>query len=907
MSQQSTNSQNTPVSSPRRDHHLEVDIDRRGANAVESIDPSSGAKRPSSVTGIPRSALRPARVNFHLSDTTSTDEARAPKRPQSLPTIEIPELAEPSDSSPDPEWSERTSAAAQKARNAADRLYSDLSRNNSLEDLSNTTTKELLSHSPGLLTPPPAAAKTSYFPWTTTKKQQPQRQSPKPHSSPPLRPIDLNSVKLDDIPLTSAKGGSRPYDINEDTDEETDVEDLKPLERVPNSQHIKEARRLVRTLTGRHHYHSLDNNRDGTRTPAADKHLHDLEYVPAPDQYKPGILGAILTSRLHEVQRTGEKKKDFYKDHDTHGQTGSDQSRQADHSGRSLSYDSSAGSSGRATPSRKKRWYDKDVEDRASAIGSLLAQSGLAQAMPGAPGGSIPGTPRSAGLRPNFSRSRSSDMISSAVDIIKSGASSIRGSGRARRSPPDDTDVIYQVADIIARREYLKKLCRMFMRYGAPTHRIEEYLRTSARALYVNANFMYMPGAVLCTFVDDATYSTNVELIREAPGLDFGRLKDVFDVYKCVIHNKYTAEEAGDELEAIEKSRNRYTTLLRIFIFGLAAVCVGPFAFSARPIDFGPIFCLGCVLGILQLVVVPRSEQFSHVFEVTAAVLTAFIARGLGSIEHNGEPIFCFSAMAQSSIALILPGYIVLNAALELQSRNMVSGSVRMVYAIIYTLFLGFGLLVGTVLYGLVDRNATTIVTCGAVPYWAPSATDPSIIFVKFIWVPLFACCLALINQARLKQLPAMAVVAICGYQANYWVSIRLASNLQVANAIGAFVIGCVSHLYSRLFHGLAAAAMLPAIFVQVPSGLAASGSLVAGINSSQLISNSNSSAVAIINNGTQGFLNAQDDPNSVYGGTIFNVGYGMVQVAIGISVGLYLSALLVYPYGKRKSGLFSF
>ena len=68
-----------------------------------------------------------------------------------------------------------------------------------------------------------------------------------------------------------------------------------------------------------------------------------------------------------------------------------------------------------------------------------------------------------------------------------------------------------------------------------------------------------------------------------------------------------------------------------------------------------------------------------------------------------------------------------------------------------------------------------------------------------------------------------------------------------------------------------------------------------------------------MINNGTQGFLNAQSynyqqgDGQSLYGGTIFNVGYGMVQVAIGISVGLYLSALLVYPYGKRKSGLFSF
>lgn len=39
----------------------------------------------------------------------------------------------------------------------------------------------------------------------------------------------------------------------------------------------------------------------------------------------------------------------------------------------------------------------------------------------------------------------------------------------------------------------------------------------------------------------------------------------------------------------------------------------------------------------------------------------------------------------------------------------------------------------------------------------------------------------------------------------------------------------------------------------------------------------------------------------------VFNVGYSMIQVAIGISVGLFLSALVVYPFGKRRSGLFSF
>jgi uncharacterized membrane protein YjjB (DUF3815 family) len=242
----------------------------------------------------------------------------------------------------------------------------------------------------------------------------------------------------------------------------------------------------------------------------------------------------------------------------------------------------------------------------------------------------------------------------------------------------------------------------------------------------------------------------------------------------------------------------------------------------------------------------------------------------------------------------------VLNSALELQSRNLVSGSVRMVYAIIYVLFLGFGLLVGTTIFGLIKRDAVSEVTCQVPEWFQADDSSPKLLYTTFVWAPLFACCVALIYNAKWRQLPVMALIAVAGHQANFWISTQLASNLQVANAIGAFVIGCMANMYSRLFHGLAAAAMLPAIYVQVPGGLAASGSLVAGIDSANQIFG-NSSSISVINNGTQGFVAAQNDPNSVYSGTIFNVGYGMVQVAIGISVGLYLSALVVYPMGKER------
>lgn len=103
---------------------------------------------------------------------------------------------------------------------------------------------------------------------------------------------------------------------------------------------------------------------------------------------------------------------------------------------------------------------------------------------------------------------------------------------------------------------------------------------------------------------------------------------------------------------------------------------------------------------------------------------------------------------------------------------------------------------------------------------------------VRFIFVPLFTMCLCIINQAKWKQTPVMVLISVSGYMVNFFTSRRFPGNSQISQTLGAFTIGVLGNLYSRLRHGVAAAALLPAIFVQVPSGLAAGGSLLAGLTS---------------------------------------------------------------------------
>lgn len=217
------------------------------------------------------------------------------------------------------------------------------------------------------------------------------------------------------------------------------------------------------------------------------------------------------------------------------------------------------------------------------------------------------------------------------------------------------------------------------------------------------------------------------------------------------------------------------------------------------------------------------------------------------------------------------------------------AGSVRIVFVLIYSLLLGFGTLVGTALYGMIDHSAISDTSC------APSMNE----YLTWIFIPVFSGCLVVINQGRTKQIEIMIAIAFVGYIVNHYASIA-SGNLQVAQAIGALAVGILANLYSRILGGTAVAAVLPAVFVQVPSGLAAGASLISGVVSADEMTGKGGNS-AVTKGETLGTARVGTD------GMVAMVIYGMTQIAVGITVGLFFSSVIVYPRGKRRSGLFSF
>ncbi|KAJ9657432.1 pheromone-regulated protein prm10 [Neophaeococcomyces mojaviensis] len=389
----------------------------------------------------------------------------------------------------------------------------------------------------------------------------------------------------------------------------------------------------------------------------------------------------------------------------------------------------------------------------------------------------------------------------------------------------------------IEKNAFLLKICKSFLLFGVQAHRLEEYLHITAAKLKISAEFQYVPHCMLIVLTNPHSQINEFHLVKESTTIDLGKLEDVYQVYEAFVEDDQDLQTSIRQLDSIVRRRRRYTNFLLILLHGLAALCAGAFAFSARPIDFGPLFVFGCMLAILQLLVLRTPIRNSHILEVITAILVAFSARALGSIQINHhEPLFCFSGITQGVIALILPGHIILAATHEIQNRQVLSGSVKMIYSILYTMFLGFGILIGTVLFGFIDHHATNQTTCSMPWYWDTTHARWRATYSQFIWVPIFALAISIMHQAKPKHLPAMVFIGTCGHQAFYWSLSRFAQNLQFAGMIAAFASGLLANIYSRLTGCLAATILMPAVLIHIPNALAASGSLVAGVSTADAI-----------------------------------------------------------------------
>ncbi|GAA6016268.1 hypothetical protein JCM10207_000452 [Rhodosporidiobolus poonsookiae] len=451
--------------------------------------------------------------------------------------------------------------------------------------------------------------------------------------------------------------------------------------------------------------------------------------------------------------------------------------------------------------------------------------------------------------------------------------------------------ITQHVAAILERQNFIMKMARAFMMFGAPSHRLEAQMQATARVLEINCQVIYIPGVMLISFGDAATHTSDIKFLKQANGLDLGKLLSAYMIYFAVIHDKISVTEASTQLDELMVSPPKYKLWQQLIIGAAASAFIQPSAFYGSFIDCLMAMPLGALLVLVQ-VLVSRNDLYSSLFEIVIACIISFLAAALASTKY-----FCFAAVVSGSVVLILPGYIVLCGSLELANRSIISGSVRLVYAILYSLFLGFGLSIGSeiwrrmtglTIYGF---SGSTAYTCSSLrgegfPWYMNTIPQKWYILT----IPMFLLCLALRNGQPLfrKETLLMVLIGSAGFVSNFFSGKAFAGRSDISSAIGSFAVGFLGNLYGKFTRGSPFVVMVPGVLVQLPSGLSNGGLLKFASTDSSTDADGTSSTYS------SGFATAES----------------LVEVAIGLTVGLFVSAAIVNVLGggrRRGSNLSSF
>lgn len=137
--------------------------------------------------------------------------------------------------------------------------------------------------------------------------------------------------------------------------------------------------------------------------------------------------------------------------------------------------------SGAATPSRKK-WY-KQEQKTAQSHDTLATLIGASAKL------ANPNNKKELPSRPQHKRTSSGGLLAKVM----------------KAKEDQDVRIKIHVANILKRQQYIIRMCRALMLFGAPTHRLEEYLATTAKVLEINSQFLYIPGCMLISFDDAMT------------------------------------------------------------------------------------------------------------------------------------------------------------------------------------------------------------------------------------------------------------------------------------------------------------------------------------------------------------------------------------------------------------------
>jgi uncharacterized membrane protein YjjP (DUF1212 family) len=371
-------------------------------------------------------------------------------------------------------------------------------------------------------------------------------------------------------------------------------------------------------------------------------------------------------------------------------------------------------------------------------------------------------------------------------------------------SPPASTPVVPGTVDFVL------NLGRALHRYGTPAHRLEEGLLDCCQRLGVAVEVFSTPTTIIMSFGEPAELRTRMMRV-EGGELDMSKLARIDALADAVASRRISPADGVQELAAILASPQPFGGALSTLSHGATAGALAVFI-GGTLADAAVAAVIGLVLGVLAQYA-QRSTDQARVFELVGAAVASFAAGVASSLWYATTP----SIITLAALLILLPGLSLTVAMTELATRNLISGTARLMSAVIVLLELVVGVALG-------DRAARALVDVhqaipAALPEWS-----------RGLALGVAAIGISIIVRAQPRAFGWIAAACAIGYLGSRtgadWLAggVAHSTGAQMAGPLGvlagAFALGVLANIYARRFRRPAEVVSVPAVLLLVPGSM---------------------------------------------------------------------------------------
>ncbi|MBE0365977.1 hypothetical protein PULV_b0698 [Pseudoalteromonas ulvae UL12] len=372
-----------------------------------------------------------------------------------------------------------------------------------------------------------------------------------------------------------------------------------------------------------------------------------------------------------------------------------------------------------------------------------------------------------------------------------------------------------KTATFTEKRKFIVKLGKMLHKYGTPAYRLEAHLTDVTTFLGLKASFIIIPTALTFVIWTDGHEDEYTHAARVNPGdLDLGSLSRTDELVDQLSKGLLTLKEADQRLDEIDQMPNPHNKVTIGVAFSMSS---GAFAMLMGT-SWNDVFWSALIGILVYLFVVwsARSKRVAHMLEPLVAIVSAFVAC---TVAAYIDPAINIRLVVLSSIIVFIPGLALTLGLAELSARHLVSGTARVMDALMLLFKLYFGAFLG-VAFGLAAFGEVEFIKPEPIPKWTA-------------WLAIAILCssLIVIFRTKAKHIVWSIAAGFIAYGASLWGAIYFDYALGVF--VGAFAVGVYSNLFTRIANAPAVIVAMQGLIVLVPGSKIYIGlnSLISGQN----------------------------------------------------------------------------